>query len=222
MLHKTRGIVFRFTRFRESSIIVTIFTEHFGLQSYIVNSVRSTSSKGKMALFQPLTLLNLVVYHKENANLLRIKEATCHYPYQSIQAEVKKSSIALFVNEVVNKTVKDQSHTDALFGFISSSLIMLDKMPSGFENFHLVFLIKLSRLLGFGAHAPAEILGGRVVAGNVHGLLRNLLDSSYEVSVQMTVVQRRELLDLLLGFYKSHIDTLGDLKSVPVLREVLG
>src|SRR6188768_3165830 len=98
MLHKTRGIVFRFTKYGETSIIVNIFTELFGMQSYIVNGVRSKSSKNKIALYQPLTLLDLVVYHRDNANILRIKEIKCLYPYQFIPMDVRKSTIAMFVN----------------------------------------------------------------------------------------------------------------------------
>ena len=89
MVQKTRGIVFRFTKYGETSIIVTIFTEAFGLQSYIVNGVRSKSSKNKIALYQPLTLLELVVYHRDGANIERIKEISCKYPYRSQMATLR-------------------------------------------------------------------------------------------------------------------------------------
>src|SRR5687768_5822068 len=126
MLHKTQGIVFRFVKFRETSIIVTIFTELFGLQSYIVNGVRSKSAKNKIALYQPLTLLNLVVYHREHANIERIKEISCLHPYQSLTADIKKSTIALFITELINKTIKDESHTQEMFSFLANSLISID------------------------------------------------------------------------------------------------
>lgn len=155
MLHKTKGVVFRFTKFRETSIIVTVFTELFGLQSYMVNSVRS--AKGKMALFQPLTLLDMVVYHRENANINRIKEVKCLHPYESLHRDIRKSAIALFLTEILNKTVKEESHSEDMFQFISKSLIELDLMPDQFENFHLVFLIRLSRLLGFGIHTAEDL-----------------------------------------------------------------
>src|SRR4051812_2313610 len=123
MIHKTRGIVFRFTKYGETSIIVTIFTEEFGLQSYIVNGVRSKSSKNKIALYQPLTLLNLVVYHRERANIERIKEIQCFHPYQTLTVDVKKSTIAMFITELLNKTVKEESHVQDLFDFLADSLI---------------------------------------------------------------------------------------------------
>src|SRR5688572_1874591 len=151
MIHKTRGIVFRFTKYGETSIIVTIFTEVFGLQSYIVNGIRSKTAKNKIALYQPLTLLNLVVYHRENANIERIKEISCFYPYQSLTADIKKSTMAIFITELVNKTIKDESHVQEMFSFLADSFINIDQLSSGYENSHLIFMIKLSRYLGFGA-----------------------------------------------------------------------
>ena len=106
MLHKTKGIVLHFIRYSDTSIIAKIYTEAFGLQSYIVNGVRSKSAKNKIALFQPLTLLDLVVYHKENSTLQRISEMRCAEPYQSIPFKVHKSSIALFTAEILQKTLK--------------------------------------------------------------------------------------------------------------------
>ncbi|MFN3839101.1 MAG: DNA repair protein RecO [Cyclobacteriaceae bacterium] len=222
MLQKTRGIVFRFIRFRETSIVVTIFTEHFGLQSYIVNGVRSASARGKMALYQPLTLLDLIAYHKEHANILRLKEVKCLYPYQTIPTDIKKSGIAMFLNELVNKTVKDESHAKELFDFLSGSMIILDKMRSGFENFHLIFLVKLSRLLGFGVFSATDITGGRIADETILSLMGRLVNCDYQEHLELNLMQRREILDWLLRFYKIHIDSLGEFKSVQVLKEVLG
>ena len=122
MIHKTRGVVLSFTRYGESSIIVSIFTELFGVQSYIANGIRSKSSKSKMALFQPLTILELVVYHREHANINRIKELKCFHPYQTIQSDIVKSSVAMFVGEVLYKTLRNESHPQPLGEFIITSL----------------------------------------------------------------------------------------------------
>src|SRR5690606_807355 len=124
MISKTRGIVFRFTRFRESSIIVSIFTEVFGLQSYMVNGVRSARPSGnKIALFQPLTLLDMVVYHRENANINRTREVKCLYPSHTLATDIRKSSISLFVCEILNKTVKEEAQSKEIFDFIFNSLL---------------------------------------------------------------------------------------------------
>ncbi|GAB1444842.1 MAG: DNA repair protein RecO [Cyclobacteriaceae bacterium] len=219
MLHKTKGIVFRYTRYGETSIIVNIFTELFGLQSYIVNSVRSKSGKNKIAIYQPLTLLDLVVYHKENAGILRIKEATCAYPYHHLQSDPTKACIGMFINEVLNKTVKEQSHAGELCNFIFHSLIQLDTLDQP-ENFHLIFLIKLSKFLGFGPFAKAE-LGALMLNKEEERVLDVLLESEYETITKVRNDQRRNLLDAFLRFYSNHIDAMGTIKSVQVLREVL-
>jgi len=220
MIFKTRGIVFRFTKFKETSIIVTIFTELFGLQSYIVNGVRSKSAKNKIALYQPLTLLNLVVYHRENANIERIKEISILHPYRSLATNIKKSTLAIFINELLNKTVKDESHTAEVFQFICDSLIILDTKEDGYENFHLIFMVKLSRFLGFGAHKLNEIIGGKIADRETEKLIDELLLADYDTFLKINNMQRRNILDLLLKFYHEHMDSLGEIKSVHVLREV--
>ncbi|MEJ1236557.1 DNA repair protein RecO [Chryseolinea sp. T2] len=221
MVHKTRGIVFRFTRYGETSIIVSIFTELFGLQSYIVNGVRSASARNKIALYQPLTLLELVVYHRPNANINRIKELRCVHPYQTITSDVRKSAIAIFLNELMNKTIKEESHAGDLCSFLINSLIVLDTLGDRAENFHLLFMIKLSRLLGFGAFNTNEVLGVRVVDEATEQLLDTMLDADYDAVLSISNDRRRELLDLMIKFYGDHIENLGEMRSLHVLKEVL-
>jgi DNA repair protein RecO (recombination protein O) len=221
MLHKTRGIVFRFTKYGDSSIIVTIFTELFGIQTYIVNGVRSKSARGKIALFQPLTLLDLVVYYKENASIKRIKEFKCLHQYQTLSTDIRKSSLAMFINEMLNKAVKDESHAREIFEFLLNALILLDHQETALENFHLIFLIKLSRFLGFGAHQAEEILGVRMLDRQEEEILKTLLTADFTESVSMTNIQRRNLLEAILRFYTIHIESLGEIKSIQVLKEIM-
>jgi DNA repair protein RecO (recombination protein O) len=221
LLHKTRGIVFRFTKYGETSIIVTIFTELFGLQSYIVNGVRSKSAKGQIALYQPLMLLDLVVYHKENANILRIKEVKCFHQYASLLTDIRKSTQALFLNEIINKAIKEQSHAQDICSFLFDSFEVLDRLTSNYENFHLIFLIKLSRFLGFGPHHAHELLIGRVLDVKEESILQQMLQADYAEVIPMTNSQRRNVLDLVLRFYADHIENFGEVRSILVLREVL-
>lgn len=217
MLHKTHGVVFRFTRFRETSIIASIFTSRFGLQSYIINSVRT--AKGHMALFQPLTLLDMVVYHRENANISRIKEVKCLYPYQSLHTDIRKSAIAMFITEILNKTVKEESQSEEMFAFISQSLIQLDVLTERFENFHLFFLTGLSRLMGFGITRTEDVSTHLAGDKECIKLMEEMLTGNWQIS--MSVNQRRLLLYGLLRFYQSHIETLGEVKSAEIIREIL-
>lgn len=222
MIFKTKGIVFRYTEYGESSIIVTIFTSQFGLQTYIVNSVRSASGKNKIALYEPLTLLDLVVYHRENASILRIKEAKCFHAYQLIPTDFKKSTIALFLNEILNKTVKEQTHTEELCEFLISSFVHFDLQNSNIENFHLIFLVRLSRYLGFRPSGVEEIMGGRVTPDTEEEqILKQLVYANYSDPILISNIQRRNILEILVRFYVSHSPNFGELKSLPVLREII-
>jgi DNA repair protein RecO (recombination protein O) len=222
LLHKTRGIVFRFTKYGETSIIVNVFTELFGLQAYIVNGVRSKTSKSKIALYQPLTLLDMVVYYREHAHINRIKEIKCFHPYQTLYQDVRKSAIAMFINEIMNKTVKEESHAQELCDFLVDSLIALDNLSTGVENFHLIFMLKLSRLLGFGANQVNEVVGGKHADLDTEVMLEQLISSEYASSIPMTNILRRKVMELLITFYGDHADNFGEMKSVLVLRDVLG
>ena len=223
MIFKTRGIVFRFTRYGETSIIVNIFTQQFGLQAYIVNGVRSKKARPTIALYQPLTILDLVVYHKESGNISRIKEVKCAHPYTQIPSDMKREAVGMFIIEILNRAVKEQSHPDELYQFMEGSLIHLDSLTKGIENFHLFFLINLSRYLGFGPQMSGEILGGRLIPIEDEQILQQLIlnqPQGDKKPIAPTNVQRRELLEILIRFYQIHIEHFGEVKSLAVLREV--
>ncbi len=123
MLHKTRGIVLNYIRYRETSIIVKIYTEEFGLQTYIENGVRSSRSRNKIALFQPLTLLDLIVYHRDNGSIMRISEIKCNTPFQTLPYQFVKTGIALFITEVLTKSLKEESGNPDMFWFLFQSIL---------------------------------------------------------------------------------------------------
>ena len=230
MLFKTRGIVLNFIKYRETSIVTRIYTEDFGLQSYIVNSVRggNRKSKSKISFFQPLTPLDLVVYHKKTAGLTRISELQCPEPYQTIPYHVLKSSIALFVTEVLNKSLKEEEGNAELFAFIEQSLRVFDHMDDNYENFHLQFLLKLSRYLGFIPQSARDFFGQvyEFVGEPTHvedqeQLLTQLLEYRYTERTLLPRAVRQQLLDELIRFYQLHLANFGEVKSLAVLREVL-
>ncbi len=220
MLHKTRGIVFKYFKYRDSSIIVKIFTEEFGLQTYIVNGVRSVKSKGRIALYQPLTLLDLVVYNKPNSGINRISEIKCSIPLQTIPYEILKSSIGVFIAEVLYKCIKEEGEVEDLFGFIQYSIEMLDHSEDNYQNFHLQFLLKLTRYLGFGLSESDQFFHTSADE-KMEETIRTLLDERYLAKVNLNNNERRVLLDHILSFYKTQIDTIVEIKSINVLRSVL-
>ncbi|MEZ4901338.1 MAG: DNA repair protein RecO [Spirosomataceae bacterium] len=230
MLHKTRGIALSYVRFRETSIIVKIYTEAFGIQSYIVNGVRSAKSKtNRIALFQPLTLLDLVVYHKSKEQTIhRLSEVKCSLPFRSLPFDFVKSSIALFITEILTKALREEEANLPLFQFLNESIIYLEETADHYENFHLQFLVKLSSFLGFGADTVREIeqqLTENLYPYSLDPTLREALQSfihaPYEHQVHIDRTQRGKLLNTLLFYYKIHLEGLGEIKSLEVLRELM-
>jgi DNA repair protein RecO (recombination protein O) len=148
MLHPTKGIVFHSIKYSESSVIVKIYTELFGIQSYLVKGIRSAKSKIKPGLFQPLTLLDLVVYHKEKQSLQTVKEIHLAHPYISVPFDIRKSSVALFINELVYKTIREEESNPDLFEFLWESCLQLDAATEPVSGFHLCFALQFCHYLG--------------------------------------------------------------------------
>src|ERR1700742_301470 len=151
-LHKTRGIVLRTVKYGETSLVVSIYTELFGIQSYLVNGVRTSSKKsqGKANLFQPAAILQLVVYHNELKKLHRIKESGWAHLYEHIFFDVVKNAVAMYVVELLSKCLKQPETNNELFLFVEDVLIHLDKSEhSEMANYPLFFAIHLATFLGF-------------------------------------------------------------------------
>jgi len=241
MLHKTRGIVFKTTDYGESSIIVQVFTEKFGLQSYIVSGAKKPKAKIGRNIFQPLHLLDMVVYHKNTGNVQRIKEVKNSPILHTVPYNVIKSGIAIFLNEVLYKSVRQQAADENLFGFIFSAIELLDHESLGLANFHLLFLIQLTRYLGF---YPDRYLAGNADYFDMkNGVFTRykpdsilylspphtqnfsaLLQHGFEglPHIKLTNDERRYLIQKLLEYYALHVDGFGNIRSHEVLEEVLG
>ncbi|CAM4178388.1 DNA repair protein RecO [Cytophagaceae bacterium 50C-KIRBA] len=227
MQRKTRGLVINNMRYRETSLLITIYTAEFGIASYIENGVRSAKAKHKMALFQPMTLLDLEVYHKPGKGLHRISEAKCYYPYQQIPFDIIKSSIALFLSEVLGKVLKEEEENIPLFDFLEESFQYLDKSKAHVENFHIQFLWELSAYLGFGSSNSGEFfsqmspwIGSEKVA-SLSPILEELIGSGYGKTASMTKLQRKELVAIMLQYYQIHMESIGEIRSWQVLQEVM-
>jgi DNA repair protein RecO (recombination protein O) len=230
MLHKTRGIALNYIRYRETSIIVKIYTEEFGIQSYIVNGVRSAKSKtNRIALFQPLTLLDLVVYHKNKEQTIhRLSEVKCILPFKSLPFDFVKSSIALFMTELLVKTLREEEANLPLFQFLTESIVYLEETQAHYENFHLQFLSKLAFYLGFGPETVREIeqqlsdnLYPYTLESSMQESLQGFIHLPFDYLAPLDRLQRSKLLDTLVFYYKIHLEGLGEIRSLEVLRELM-
>ena len=239
MLHKTRGIVFSYTEYRETSLVVKIYTELFGIQSYIVNSVRKKNPKLTIGLFQPLTLVDLVVYHKESQGLHRISEIRPMPPHSSIPFDVIKSTIVLFLNEVLGKAIKEEEESLLLFEFLFNSIQLLDVQEPVSNDFHLVFLMRLTRYLGFYPISNFSIdnkifnlMDGKfqseiplhpyylneIAATNFSKLIAGSTDLSFNLN--LLLADKKILIENILEYYRLHITGFMNVKSHKILEQI--
>lgn len=239
MIHKTRGIVLHQLKYSETSLIVKIYTERLGLQTYLVKGVRSKRSAFRSSHFQPMTLLDLVAYHREKNELQHLREAEISEPFHSISSDLRKSTIALFLSEVLMKALNDGEANGELFSFIASSLHFLDMQEEGIQYFHLFFLSKLSLHLGFyprgnpgNAGEIFDLREGKFTTQappHPDYLSRELGMKLYMLStlkagdihsLNLSKSMRIEILDAILLYYQIHLSGSVSIKSAEILKEV--
>ncbi|MCP4522246.1 MAG: DNA repair protein RecO [Cytophagales bacterium] len=229
MLFKTKGIVLGYIKYKETSIIAKVYTEQFGLIPYIVNGVRSKRGKNKIALFQALTLLDLETYHREGKDIQRFSEAKCNPPFQSIPFEFMKSTVAMVLSELLSKCTPLYPDK-AIFNFLHHSIIALDQMQENHENFLLIFLYKFTHVLGIVPDSFEDLLE-QINQANIDFqheenideilLFEQIESASYSQKIHATYLERRAMLQCLLAYYRVHYDNLGELKTLPILQEIL-
>jgi len=223
MLHKVKGIVLSYIRYRETSIIVKIFTDQFGLQSYIVNGARSKKGSGKMALFQPMTILDLVVYKNDQKSIQRISECKCDITYESIPFDIRKISVAIFWAEILSKTLTSEGMEDRRkFEFVKQNLYALDAVDDGIEHCPAIFMFELAEILGFAIPSARNLAEN--YSNDMHSVPGDLIlyfESFSNVEVQKNKIGLRKMaLDCLINYYQEHFDGFGSMKSTDVLRQV--
>jgi DNA repair protein RecO (recombination protein O) len=243
-LYKTNAIVLRTVKYGETSIIVTLFTELFGIQSYLVNGVRTSAKKasGKANLYQPAALLQLVVYHNELKKLQRIKESGWDYLYDRVFFNVTRHSVALFIVELLLKCLKQPESNPELFQFVNDLLLHLDQCEEKeMANYPLFFALHLATFLGFrihdnfsDSHHILDLQEGMFVSARPAHPYFLELPFSHNTSELLKIMQphelqqiklnrdaRRILLNAYQNYYALRIEEFGTLKSIPVLQTVL-
>jgi DNA repair protein RecO (recombination protein O) len=241
MLQKTKGMVLRSVKYGETSLIVTIFTEMLGIQSYLVNGVRSATLKNpyRASLFHPATMLDMVVYHSDRSNLHRIREYRVFRIYTDIYRNVHKNTVALFMVELLMKCLKQPENNPVLYEFIEDAFVHLDEAnPQVTANFPLYFTLHLAHFFGFriqddysdentvldlqeGGFFPGKPIHPNFLEGNLSEISSSLLKSQHPDelgSFFLTREQRHQLLDAYLSFYAYHQPDFGSLRSLPVLH----
>jgi DNA repair protein RecO (recombination protein O) len=229
MLKKTSGIVLSHIKYKDTSIIVRIFTRDLGLKAYLVNGVRSLGKGSKIALYQPLTLLDLVVYDKENTGLQRISEAKINTPQRLIPFDMVRTSLALFSTEVISRSILEGYENEELFDFLCVSISILDDPATNLAHFPLFFLLENAKHLGFATEEAEGFLAESMhhpfnseEISLVLPYLKDLLVQGYHPTSTLSLPLRRKLLDHLVAFHAQHLAHPHPLKSLPIIRQLIG
>ncbi|MBR2638556.1 MAG: DNA repair protein RecO [Bacteroidaceae bacterium] len=239
MVEKFIGVVLRTIKYSDNLMIADMYTQSHGRQSFLVPVSRSKRSKVRNVLFQPLSILSFTATYKGNGSLSRLSEVQPHVMYGSIPYDVVKSSIALYLADFLSAVLREEGESESLYAFLDYSLNWLDSASEGYANFHIVFLLHLTRFLGIAPNVEEAIAGSYfdLAAGCIvhelplHSQYLTPEDTSVFIDIlgvdysSMHILQlsrnaRWQYLTLLHNYYRLHIPELPDIKSIEILREL--
>lgn len=232
---KTKAIVISSLKYQEKSLIVKCFTLSDGLKSYFVRDAFSNKKTAqKIAYFQPLTLLDIEATHKNKGGLEYFKEIKIDIPFQSIHTNILKSTIAMFVSEILHHSIHEEEKNESLFNYLKTALLWLDNQ-NDVSNFHLILMLEITKHLGFFPEVSTidlkyfEMIEGTFSANQgvsslsefETNLLKTLLNLKFENANKVFQNQERQiLLKILIEYYNLHLDGFKKPKSLEVLKDV--
>lgn len=234
MLIKTKAIVLSALKYQEKSLIVKCLTASDGVKTYFVtNAFSGKKNNQKNAFFQPLNLLEIEAYHKNKGNLERFKEVKINYPYQTISTDISKTTIVIFLSEVLHHAIKEEGKNEELFTFLETALLWFDNHDE-IANFHLIILLQITKYLGFypqqnSQNSYFEMTEGIFIpfpsvsclSEEETILFKTLLQLKFDSNQKvLSANQRQILLKILIDYYSLNIDGFKKPKSLEVLREV--
>ena len=237
--YKARGVVLSTVKYGDSGMVVQMLTDKYGRQSYMVQGVRSGRGRGsKMALFQPLFLLQFEGLESSHSDLHKLREVQNDIVFKSLPYDIRKSTMALFMAEVLYRLVGESEANEPLFDFVHSSVCALDEIDEGVANFHLWFLANLSRYLGYfpgnehqkgcwfdmreGLYTRTMPLHDHLMNEEEAELLRDLTECDLEClgEIPLNRDQRVAMLSRLVEYYSIHLDAIRSVRSIEILQEV--
>lgn len=232
---KTKAIVISSIKYQEKSLIVKCFTLSDGLKSYFVrDAFSSRKSNQKIAYFQPLTILEIEAVHKNKGTLENFKEIKIAIPFHSIHSDVVKSTIVMFISEILHHSIHEEEKNEAFFTFLETALHWLDNHDE-ISNFHLILLLETTKYLGFypdisnseykffemteGVFSPFHAISS--LTEHETNLFKKLIDLKFDNDQKsFHIIERQILLKILIDYYSFHLDGFKKPKSLDVLKEV--
>ncbi|MRX69072.1 DNA replication and repair protein RecO [Flavobacterium resistens] len=235
MLVKTKAIVISSLKFQEKSLIVKCFTLSSGLKSYFVrDAFSSRKASQKIAYFQPFSILEIEAVHKNKGTLENFKEIKSAVPFQSIHTDIVKSTMVMFLSEMLHYSIQEEEKNEQLFLFLETALTWLDHHEE-ISNFHLILLLEITKYLGFYPDISEINLphfemnegvftlfqGASVLTEHETNLFKKLVELKFDNDQKVFhVLERQILLKILIDYYSLHLEGFKKPKSLEILKEV--
>jgi DNA repair protein RecO (recombination protein O) len=239
MLQKTRAIALHTIKYGDSGIVAYVYTEQFGRQTYLIKNVQGKKAPIKSNLFHPLCLLEIEVYYNQVKDLQKLKEVNNFPVIQRIYSEPAKHAIALFLAEVIYRAIKEEISNSSLFQFIFNSVLLLDNEEMAYSEFHLVFLMQMLKYIGFsplnnyqneksifdlqsGQFINEMPRYGQYIPPECSFHFSTLISSNFNdiAKIKFSRETRQILLEKIIEYYRLHVDGIGQIKSLAILKEV--
>lgn len=237
MLVSTKAIVISKIKYKDNDLIVKCYTEQFGIQSYLLRGIlKSKKGRLKTAYFQLLSQLHLVVNYKQNRSLQSINDVRPNIIYQSIYSSIPKSAVAMFLAELLSTILKEEEQNSNLFTYLETTLSWFDNHHE-FSNFHLLFLLKLTKHLGCYPDTKnsdwkyfnleegkfqSNKSGKYIISGSKLTLLKHMLGINFDTlnTIKFDSQKRLAFLNMILLYFELHLGSTKRPKSLQILNQV--
>lgn len=235
MIVNTKAIVISSLKYGDHHLIVKCYTQQEGTKSYLLRGILSSKKKKiKAAHFQPLTQLNIVANHKNNQSLHSIKEVEIINHYNFLFVDIYKQSIVLFLSEVLSYSIQEEEKNSSLYNYLESSFIWLDTHKN-VSNFHLIFLLNLTKYLGFypelnnfdynyfdlsEGNFSNKLPKYNFIQDDDLTAFKKLLGINFDTieAKKFTSRSRQQVLTILIQYYELHLNGFRKPKSLEVLK----
>jgi DNA repair protein RecO (recombination protein O) len=238
MLIKTEAILLHHVRYSDNSLIAQFYTRDHGRMSVMVRGLSSKKSTARFSYFRPMNVFSLEIYHSEKREVHNLKEMSLAFIPKNTPSDIRRSTLALFISEVLYNIIREEDVNRRLYDFIRSSSVNLDEMQEGLSNFHLWFLVAFMAYTGIGPVATRQrnvyfdMLTGQFTPNQPmhpdylephHAYLFNILLQMPAAELDTMHLQgeeRSELLERILRYYSLHLAGIRQFRSLTVLREL--
>lgn len=240
MLSKSRAVVLRSIPYGDAGLITRFYTENNGIITFLIKGARNGKGKIRSSHLQALNLVELDYVFKQNTKFQLLKELKCEPVLHDIYSDFRKNMVATYILELLNKNLNEEAPNKDLFNFIFNSILYLDLFQGSLANYPIYFSLRLSRFLGFypkidtyHKNSVFDLENGVFIAE--HELSFKITNSMQAYWIYMFSVAsieelpdfklngefRRELLEMILKYYRLHTPYMDDFKSLNILTEMV-